>query len=89
MDKDNQDRIDVQYFSVHDLRRSATTGMTRIGIPLFMAEKVLNHVAPGVAGKVYDKYNYLKEKKNALSRWGRKLEAVIAGEKAKVIALKK
>jgi len=89
MDEDSADRINVKYCNVHDLRRTATTGMTRIGIPLFIAEKVLNHVAPGVAGKVYDKYDYLEEKKDAMNQWGRKLEALAVGEKAKVIALKK
>lgn len=89
MDEDNEDRIDVEYFTAHDLRRSGTTGMTRIGISRFMAGKVLNHAESGVTGQVYDKYDYLEEKKDALERWGRKLEAIISGKKAKVIELKK
>ena len=88
MDEDNADRIDVEYFTAHDLRRSATSGITRIGIPRFTAGKVLNHTEPGET-KIYDKYDYLKEKKSALNRWGKRLEAIITGEKAKVIALKK
>ena len=89
MDEDSADRIDVEYFTAHDLRRSVTTGMTSIGVGLFIVGKVLNHAEQGVTGKVYDKYDYLKEKKDALDRWGRKLEAIITGKKAKVIALKK
>jgi len=39
--------------------------------------------------QIYDKYDYLAEKKDALDRWGRKLESIITGRKAKVIELKK
>ena len=63
--------------------------MTSIGISEFIAGKVLNHAEVGVTGKVYNKYDYLKEKKDALDRWGRKLEAIISGEKAKVIEFRK
>ena len=63
--------------------------MTSIGIQEFIVGKVLNHVAQGVTGKVYNKYRYLEEKKNAMNKWGRKLEAIITGQKAKIIALKK
>ena len=56
---------------VHDLRRTAASGMARIGIPPHVIEKVLNHrtgVISGVAA-VYNRYGYIDEKREALERW--------------------
>jgi integrase len=56
---------------VHDLRRTAASGMARIGIPPHVIEKVLNHrtgVISGVAA-VYNRYGYIEEKRDALERW--------------------
>jgi integrase len=56
---------------VHDLRRTAASGMARLGIPPHVIEKVLNHrtgVISGVAA-VYNRYGYAEEKRNALERW--------------------
>jgi integrase len=53
---------------VHDLRRTAASGMARLGIPPHVIEKVLNHrtgVISGVAA-VYNRYGYAEEKRDAL-----------------------
>jgi hypothetical protein len=39
------------------------------------AERVLNHVQPGVAG-VYDRFAYLDEKRAALEKWSDHLVAL-------------
>jgi len=89
MDKNNEDRIKVNYFTVHDLRRSATTAMISIGISEFIAGKILNHAAVGITGKVYNRYDHLKEKTEALGQWGRKLQSIITGQKAKIVSIHK
>ena len=85
---DYEGRLDLEHFTPHDLRRTATTGMTSIGVSEFIAGKVLNHAEVGVTGKVYNKYDYLQEKKDALAKWGRKLEAIITGGKGQVIKIR-
>jgi integrase len=50
---------------VHDLRRTARSLMSRAGIRPEIAERVLNHVIPGVQG-VYDRHDYVAEKHVAL-----------------------
>jgi integrase len=55
----------------HDFRRTAASGMARLGIPPYVVEKVLNHVSgtfSGVLG-VYNQYGYDKEKREALNKW--------------------
>ena len=76
-------------FTPHDLRRTAATRMTEMGIPRFIVQRILNHTEQGV-GRVYDRYEYLKEKRAALEAWGRRLDEILAGEKradGKVVTL--
>ena len=57
---------------IHDIRRTAASGMARIGVAPHVIEKVLNHkcgIISGVAA-VYNRYAYEQEKRTALDRWG-------------------
>jgi integrase len=51
----------------HDLRRTARSLLSRAGVSADIAERVLGHVIPGVRG-VYDRYEYLDEKRDALEK---------------------
>lgn len=56
---------------VHDLRRTAATGMARLGVAPHVVERILNHTSGtlgGVAG-VYNRFGYLPEMRDALERW--------------------
>jgi integrase len=60
---------------VHDLRRTAASGMARLGIAPHVVEKVLNHksgVISGVAA-VYNRHGYESEKRDALQRWSNRI----------------
>ena len=74
----------VQDFKLHDLRRTAASCMTGMGIPRLTVSMILNHVEKGVT-KVYDRHSYDNEKKAALDRWAQRLEQIITGEKAKIL----
>jgi integrase len=54
----------------HDLRRTARTGLSRLGVPREAAEAALNHVSgrAGLVG-VYDRHEYREEALSALRRW--------------------
>jgi integrase len=56
---------------VHDLRRTAASGMARLGTPPHVIEKVLNHRTGAISGvaAVYNRYGYGEEKRDALERW--------------------
>jgi len=54
----------------HDLRRTARTGMTRLGIPRDHAEAAINHVSGRSAlERTYDRHDYSAEIVAALTRW--------------------
>nr|WP_281277538.1 site-specific integrase [Hankyongella ginsenosidimutans] len=56
---------------LHDLRRTAASGMAQVGVAPHVVEKVLNHssgIISGVAA-VYNRYGYVTEKREALEAW--------------------
>jgi integrase len=57
---------------LHDLRRTAASGMARLGINLPVIEKVLNHSSGSFAGivGVYQRHSFADEKRRALDAWG-------------------
>jgi integrase len=76
-------------FRAHDLRRTAATRMAEAGVPRDHIAKVLNHVEGGPAAtRVYDRYDYDAEKRDALDRWARRLAAIIEGKSKKVVPIR-
>lgn len=73
-------------FWVHDLRRSAASHMTGMGISRLVVSKILNHVEKGVTA-VYDRHSYDREKRQALETWGRKLQDIVEGTESNVVPL--
>lgn len=61
----------AQHWQLHDLRRTAVTGMAELGVLPHVIEAIVNHISGhkgGVAG-VYNKAVYAAEKKAALELW--------------------
>jgi len=79
-------RLGVDHFTPHDLRRTAATFMAEAGERDEVIDAVLNHVKQGII-KVYNQYKYDREKQLALESWERKLTSIITGEKSKVIPI--
>ena len=82
---DSSDSAEVDplpHWTTHDLRRTATTGMARLGVPLHVADALLNHksgVVRGVAA-VYNRYAYLDESRNALEAWEQHLRTLLCSK---------
>jgi integrase len=73
-------------WTLHDLRRTAATGMADIGIQPHVVEAVLNHISGskrGVAG-VYNRSTYAPEKKRALNKWADRVQDIITGKPSNV-----
>jgi integrase len=66
-------------FVPHDLRRTAASHMTSIGISRLVVSKILNHVEQGVTA-VYDRHSYDSEKQDAATRWGYHLDRILSAE---------
>lgn len=62
-------------FTLHDMRRTCRTWMSREGVVFETAERVLGHVPRGME-RVYDQHDRLAERRAALERWGQYLMAL-------------
>jgi integrase len=84
----NLEILGVDDFHPHDLRRTAASLMTGMGISRLVVSKILNHVERSVTA-VYDRHGYDAEKRTALDAWGRRLESILAGkENDNVVSLR-
>jgi integrase len=67
---------------LHDLRRSAASGLQKVGAPPHVVERILNHHSGafrGVAG-VYQRDPLLNEMTVALQRWADYVERLVTGQ---------
>ncbi|UVC12836.1 tyrosine-type recombinase/integrase [Mesorhizobium onobrychidis] len=70
----------VEPWTPHDLRRTAATHMEEIGISPFVIGHVLNHVSAtkaSITSRVYARYDYGREKREALDLWADRLAAIV------------
>lgn len=70
---------DLPRWTLHDLRRTAASGMARLGVSLVVIEKVLNHVSGSLAGivGVYQRHEFADEKRAALQLWTDHVERLV------------
>jgi integrase len=68
----------------HDLRRTTATKLAELRVPPHVTEKILNHSASrtiGPMGKIYQRYDYLEERRGALEQWAAALTRIITRDK--------
>ncbi|WP_432463861.1 tyrosine-type recombinase/integrase [Agarivorans sp. QJM3NY_33] len=71
---------------LHDLRRTVATGLNDLGVAPHVVESLLGHSIQGVGG-IYNRSQYLPEKRQALGLWCHKLESLRIGEQNNVVRL--
>lgn len=84
-------RFGVAAWSAHDLRRTALTGMARLGVAPIVLGHIANHrstTRAGVTLAVYSQYSYDKEKRAALDLWAARLIGITSGASATVTAMR-
>ncbi len=67
---------DLPRWTLHDLRRTARSLMSRTGVRPDIAERVMGHAIKGVEG-VYDRHSYRAEKADALKRLAGQIEMIL------------
>ena len=67
---------DIPAWRIHDLRRSAASGMAEIGLAPHVIDRVLNHVQ-GKLKRIYQRFDYMEERKRALCAWGAHVQALV------------
>jgi integrase len=72
----------IDHFTSHDLRQTAATRMEEIGVSPFIVGHVLGHVSitkGSITSKVYARYAYEREKREAVEQWAAHLLGIIEG----------
>ena len=66
----------VSGWTLHDLRRTARSLMSRAGVNSDHAERCLGHVIGGVRG-TYDRHEYYEEKRHAFEALAAQIERIL------------
>ena len=77
----------VKPWTLHDLRRTAATGMADIGVQPHIIGAALNHISGhkvGVAG-IYNRSSYEREVRAALALWSDHVRTIVEGGEHKVV----
>lgn len=71
--------IPMAHASPHDLRRTGRTMLTseRVGVGYEVAERVIAHLVGSAVSRVYDRNEYLREKRAALEAWAEELGSIV------------
>lgn len=73
--------IEIAEWRIHDLRRTITTRLQQLSVKLEVTEAMLNHTSgksrSGAAG-VYHQYDWQEEKREAMEKWAKHCEALLA-----------
>ena len=79
------DRLEsgIEPFTVHDLRRTASTILHEKDFPSDVIELALNHALPGMRG-VYNKAKYAEQRKKMLQFWGDFVDGLASEKKVLV-----
>lgn len=74
---------------LHDLRRTAATGMAALNIAPHVVDRILNHVSGAIRGvaAVYNRHAYLEERETALEAWSRYVERLVRPGPENVVPL--
>jgi integrase len=85
--RDQTERKPMPHWTLHDLRRTARSLMSRAGVTSDVAERCLGHVIGGVRG-TYDRHSYETEKRDALDRLAALVERILHPAPANVVQLR-
>jgi integrase len=74
-------------FTPHDLRSTARSHLSALGVDILISERCLNHSLGGLVA-VYDQHNYLNERWKALTLLSQFIDACETGKPISVVPLK-
>jgi integrase len=83
---EDPEKVTLPRWTIHDLRRTARSLMSRAGVPADHAERCLGHVIGGVRG-IYDRHAFSEEKRAAFEALAALVERVLNPAAGNVVPL--
>jgi integrase len=79
----------VAGWTLHDLRRTCSTGLAALHVAQDTIDRVLGHAAGTLAG-TYNRHQYLQEKREALDAWADRVDLIVGdtGAGGKVVVFR-
>lgn len=90
--QDARSRLPVAEFTAHDLRRTLCTHLAMMGVSPVTIGAVANHLTATKSSttlQTYIAYDWSREKREALELWADRLSAIVAGDAARIIPMRK
>lgn len=88
---ESPDKVTLERWTIHDLRRTAATHMAALEISIPVIERALNHVSGTFRGVVatYNRHQYFEERRVALESWAQRvLELAGAKPRSNVVGIR-
>jgi len=86
-----RDRLPVSDWAAHDLRRTVCTHLAMLRVSPLVIGACVNHrgtTKSGVTMSTYVRYDYAKEKREALETWAERLTAIVSSTESKINRLR-
>jgi hypothetical protein len=81
--------VEIPQWILHDLRRTAASGMARLKVGPHVVDKILNHTSGTIRGvaAIYNRFEYTDERRKALQAWGWYVHNLVSPTLGNVVAL--
>lgn len=78
----NPNEISVAPWRLHDIRRTVTTELSRLGVAIHIADAILNHKSGTIGGvmAVYQRNEFTEERRDALNKWCDRIDAIMLND---------
>jgi len=80
-------QLKIPAWTIHDVRRTSRSLLSRTDTPSEISEKVLGHTTAGVEG-TYDRFTYDPQKKLALEKLATLVDLIVNDRQAKVVQIR-
>lgn len=72
----------VPHFTRHDLRRTYSTGLARLGVAPHVIERLLDHSTGTISGiaAIYNRYSFMAEMRQAVEKWEAHLTSLMPSD---------
>ncbi len=72
--------LNIEPYTLHDLRRTFSSNMAKLGTPIHVTERILNHISGTISGvaAVYNRHAYINEMQVAFGEYEKHLSYILS-----------